>query len=57
MIGEYLRVTAAELDRATQDPDRASDLVEEVRDAIGCSHGSPHDPARVRRGQGARGPR
>jgi hypothetical protein len=33
MIGEYLRVTAAELDRAIQDPDWASDFAEEVRDA------------------------
>ncbi|SEQ01255.1 YfbM family protein [Streptomyces radiopugnans] len=33
MIGEYLRVTAAELDRAVQDPDWALDFVEEVQDA------------------------
>lgn len=33
MIGEYLRVTAPELDRAIQDPDWALDLVEEVQDA------------------------
>lgn len=33
MIGEYLRVTAAELDRAIQDPDWALDFVEEVQDA------------------------
>ncbi|MER5517669.1 YfbM family protein [Streptomyces sp. NPDC002763] len=33
MIGEYLRVTAAELDRAIQDPGWALDLAEEVQDA------------------------
>ncbi|MFJ9797767.1 YfbM family protein [Streptomyces sp. NPDC101145] len=33
MIGEYLRVTAAELDRAIQDPDWALDLAETVQDA------------------------
>lgn len=33
MIGEYLRVTAAELDRAIQEPDWALDFVEEVQDA------------------------
>jgi hypothetical protein len=33
MIGEYLRVTAAELDRAIRDPDWALDFVEEVQDA------------------------
>lgn len=33
MIGEYLSVTAAELDRAIRDPDWALDFVEEVRDA------------------------
>ncbi|MEU9383175.1 YfbM family protein [Streptomyces sp. NPDC048279] len=33
MIGEYLRVTAAELDRAIQDPDWALDFAEEVQDA------------------------
>ncbi|MGN3957337.1 YfbM family protein [Streptomyces sp. WAC8370] len=33
MIGEYLRVTAVELDRAIQDPDWALDFVEEVQDA------------------------
>ena len=33
MIGEYLRVTAAELDRAIQDPDWALAFVEEVQDA------------------------
>ncbi|QCD60586.1 hypothetical protein CEB94_14570 [Streptomyces hawaiiensis] len=33
MIGEYLRLTAAELDRAIQDPDWALGFVEEVQDA------------------------
>ncbi|MGW4027478.1 DUF1877 family protein, partial [Streptomyces sp. NPDC005009] len=33
MIGEYLRVTAAELDRAIQDPDWALDFVEEGQNA------------------------
>jgi hypothetical protein len=33
MIGEYLSVTAAELDRAIRDPDWALDFVEEVQDA------------------------
>ncbi|MEV3954720.1 MULTISPECIES: YfbM family protein [Streptomyces] len=33
MIGEYLRVTAAELERAIQDPDWALDFVEEAQDA------------------------
>lgn len=33
MIGEYLRVTAAELDRVIQDPDWALDFIEEVQDA------------------------
>ncbi|MGW1809093.1 YfbM family protein [Streptomyces sp. NPDC002078] len=33
MIGEYLRVTAAELDRAIQDPDWGLNFVEEVQDA------------------------
>ncbi|MFD5122617.1 YfbM family protein [Streptomyces sp. NPDC058385] len=32
MIGEYLRVTAAALDRAIQDPDWALDFAEEVQD-------------------------
>nr|WP_294005300.1 DUF1877 family protein [Streptomyces sp.] len=32
MIGEYLRVTAADLDRAIRDPEWASDFVEEVQD-------------------------
>ncbi|MET8856147.1 YfbM family protein [Streptomyces sp. NPDC004579] len=33
MIGEYLRVTATELDRAMRDPDWALDFVEEVQAA------------------------
>ncbi|MGW2490472.1 YfbM family protein [Streptomyces sp. NPDC001606] len=33
MIGQYLRVTAAELDRAIQDPGWALDFAEEVQDA------------------------
>ncbi|WP_328426392.1 DUF1877 family protein [Streptomyces sp. NBC_00443] len=33
MIGEYLRVTAAELDRAIQDPGWVLDFVEEAQDA------------------------
>ncbi|MGW4147842.1 YfbM family protein [Streptomyces albogriseolus] len=33
MIGEYLRVTAAELERAIQDPDWALGFVEEAQDA------------------------
>ncbi|MFF8906305.1 YfbM family protein [Streptomyces olivaceoviridis] len=33
MIGEYLRVTAAELDRAIQDPAWALDFADEVQDA------------------------
>ncbi|GAB3106042.1 hypothetical protein GCM10027160_01130 [Streptomyces calidiresistens] len=33
MIGEYLRVTAAEPDRGIQDPDRAFASAEEVGDA------------------------
>ncbi|GAA4537781.1 DUF1877 family protein [Streptomyces collinus] len=33
VIGEYLRVTAAELDQAIRDPDWALDFVEEVQDA------------------------
>ncbi|MGW1888508.1 YfbM family protein [Streptomyces sp. NPDC001970] len=33
MIGEYFRVTAAELERAIQDPDWALDLIEETQDA------------------------
>ncbi|WP_431952443.1 YfbM family protein [Actinacidiphila sp. bgisy167] len=41
MIGEYLRVTATELDRAIQDPDWARDLVEEVQDAEEESEPAP----------------
>ncbi|MFE5032861.1 YfbM family protein [Streptomyces sp. NPDC056683] len=41
MIGEYLRVTAAELDRAIQDPDWALDFVEEVQDAEEESEPAP----------------
>lgn len=41
MIGEYLRVTAAELERAIQDPDWALDLVEEVQDAEEQSEPTP----------------
>ncbi|WP_394814158.1 DUF1877 family protein [Streptomyces dubilierae] len=33
VIGEYLRVTAAELDRAIRDTDWALDFAEEVQDA------------------------
>ncbi|MEV3968153.1 YfbM family protein [Streptomyces sp. NPDC050698] len=33
MIGEYLRVPAAELDRAIREPDWALDFVEEIQDA------------------------
>lgn len=33
MIGEYVRVTTAELDRVTRDADWALDFVEKVRDA------------------------
>jgi len=33
MIGEYFRVTAAELERAVQDPDWALDFIEETQDA------------------------
>lgn len=33
MIGEYFRVTAAELARAVQDPDWALDFIEETEDA------------------------
>ncbi|MDT0468076.1 YfbM family protein [Streptomyces gibsoniae] len=41
MIGEYLRVTAAELDRAIQDPDWALDFAEEVQDAEEESEPAP----------------
>jgi hypothetical protein len=43
MIGEYLRVTPAELDRAIQDPDWALDFVEEVQDAQEESEPVPAD--------------
>nr|WP_248297189.1 YfbM family protein [Streptomyces sp. S1D4-11] len=43
MIGEYLRVTPAELDRAIQDPDWALDFVEEVQDAEEESEPVPAD--------------
>lgn len=43
MIGEYLRVTAAELDRAIQDPDWALDFVEEVQDAEEETEPAPAD--------------
>jgi len=33
MIGEYFRVTPAELERAVEDPDRALDRIEETLDA------------------------
>ncbi|MBC7273153.1 MAG: YfbM family protein [Streptomyces sp.] len=41
MIGEYLRVTAMELDRAIQDPGWALELVEEVQDAEEESEPAP----------------
>ncbi|MFJ1595629.1 YfbM family protein [Streptomyces sp. NPDC088261] len=41
MIGEYVRVTAAELDRAIRDPAWALAHVEEVRDSEGESKPSP----------------
>ncbi|WP_406169593.1 YfbM family protein [Streptomyces canus] len=41
MIGEYLRVTAAELARANQDPDWALAFVEEVQDAEEESEPAP----------------
>ncbi|MFJ1731059.1 YfbM family protein [Streptomyces sp. NPDC088254] len=43
MICEYLRVTAAELDRAIQDPDWALDFVEEVQDAEEETEPAPAD--------------
>ncbi len=43
MIGEYLRVTAAELDRAIQDPDWASDFVDEVQDGEEESEPAPSE--------------
>lgn len=45
MIGEYLRVTAAELDQAIHDPDWALDFVEEVQDA---EEGTEPVPAEAR---------
>lgn len=41
MIGEYLRVTTAELERAVQDPDWALDFAEEVQDAEEESEPAP----------------
>ncbi|MGW2015602.1 YfbM family protein [Streptomyces sp. NPDC001927] len=41
MIGEYFRLTARELDRATEDPDWALDHIEEVQDAEAESEPSP----------------
>ncbi|MGW6643784.1 YfbM family protein [Streptomyces iakyrus] len=41
MIGEYLRVTAAELGRAIEDPAWALDFVEEVQDAEGETEPAP----------------
>ncbi|POX63561.1 DUF1877 domain-containing protein [Streptomyces sp. Ru62] len=41
MIGEYLRVTAAELDRAIQDPDWALHFAEDVQDAEERSEPAP----------------
>ncbi|MFE1832459.1 YfbM family protein [Streptomyces sviceus] len=41
MIGEYLRVTAAELDRAIQDPNWALDFVEAVQDSEEESEPAP----------------
>ncbi|WP_243869475.1 YfbM family protein [Streptomyces liangshanensis] len=41
MIGEYVRVTAAQLDRAIQDPDWALDHVEEVQDSEEESEPAP----------------
>jgi hypothetical protein len=43
MIGEYLRVTAAELDRAIQDPAWALHFVEEVQDAEEETEPAPAD--------------
>ncbi|MGW0190114.1 YfbM family protein [Streptomyces sp. NPDC003362] len=43
MIGEYLRVTAAELDRAIQDADWALDFAEEVQDAEEETEPAPTD--------------
>lgn len=41
MIGEYLRVTAAELDRTIQNPQWALDLAEEIQDAEDVSKPTP----------------
>ncbi|MFE4696849.1 YfbM family protein [Streptomyces sp. NPDC056738] len=41
MIGEYLRVTATELDRAIRDPAWALDFVEEVQDAEEATEPAP----------------
>ncbi|MFC8199039.1 YfbM family protein [Streptomyces sp. NPDC057298] len=41
MIGEYLRVTATELDRAIHDPEWALDFAEEVQDAEEESEPAP----------------
>ncbi|GHD84829.1 DUF1877 family protein [Streptomyces naganishii] len=46
MIGEYLRVTAAELDRAIQDPDWALDFAEGVQDAEEESGPAPTEARR-----------
>ncbi|MEU0451188.1 YfbM family protein [Streptomyces tendae] len=43
MIGEYLRVTAAELGRATREPDWTLDLVEEIQDAEEETEPTPAD--------------
>ncbi|CAG6392327.1 YfbM family protein [Streptomyces cocklensis] len=43
MIGEYLRVTAAELARAVDDPDWAADLVERIREAEDDAEPAPSD--------------
>lgn len=43
MIGEYLRVTAAELDRAVQDPHWALDFVEATQDAEEETEPAPGD--------------
>jgi hypothetical protein len=43
MIGEYLRVTPGELERAVKDPEWALDLVEQVEDAQEESEPAPGD--------------
>ncbi|MEU3931157.1 DUF1877 family protein [Streptomyces sp. NPDC029044] len=53
MIGEYLRVTAAELDSAIRDPDWALDFVEEVRDAEEEAEPAPAKARHLRAGVGA----